>query len=162
MPTEQNQPSRRFGSVAQRNRGIGYARRNQAGYAQGQRLPTNKNLVGPAQMEPGTTTFAGVVRAAIEGQREQRRMDNRQRRYAGGSPDGAATPTRFSRQTRVGPMMVVQGSSSRRGGGQGAINLGGGAPSGSFSGGYRGNYGAVAPGASTSYNNGRIVTRFGS
>ena len=160
MP-EQNQASRRFGSVTQRDRGRGYARRDQAGFQQIQRYEQNKNLVGPAQMEPGTTNFMGPIRAAIEGQRQQRREANQQRRYAGGRY-GAATPTRFSRQTRVGNMMAIQGSSSRRGGGQVMVNLGGAASSGAFGGGYRGSYGVSAPGASTRYSNGRIVTRFGS
>jgi len=152
------QPSRRFGSVVQKDRGIGYNRRVGAGFQQAPRFEYRKNLTGPAQMEPGQVDISGPVQAAMEANQRQQRAEsmNQQRRYGGNLYGRSNSPTRFSRQTRVGNMMVVQGSSQRRGGGQVMINLGSAAPSG-----YRRDHGVQAPGASSNYSNGRITTKWG-
>ena len=155
------QPSRRFGSVAQRDRGRGYERRAQAGFQQTPRFEYRKNLVGEAQMEPGQVDISGPVRSAMEAQQRQQR----QQRAAGasGGSYGRSAPVfsrQYSRQQRFGNTMVVQGSSQRRGGG--LMVIGGLTRSGGVPGGERGYVGGVqAPGASTTYRNGRITTKWG-
>jgi hypothetical protein len=148
------QPSRRFGSVAQRDRGRGYERRAQAGFQQTPRFEYRKNLVGPAQMAPGQFDISGPIRSAMEAHKEQRRADNAgnsQRRYSGYGastrPGGAA----YSSRSYVGKIR----SPGRFGGVRVTANR---APQ--FSG-VRSIGGVVAPGANTTFKNGVITTQFG-
>ena len=155
MALSQQQPSRRFGSVAQRDRGLGYKRRAQAGFQQTPRFEYRKNLVGEAQMAPGQVDISGPIRGAMEAQRERRRAENssnNQRRYSGYGastrPGGAA----YSSRAYVGNVR----SPGRFGGVR--VNPANRAPQ--FSG-VRSIGGVIAPGASTTFRNGVITTQFG-